>query len=720
MDIIQKIVSLLLCLMLFAGCTAPTTVLPAATTAEPGEPFPTANLPPTITASPVASATATPIPTETPTALLPTSTLAPLETEAASADIPTPSASSQTALLAMPEKGVLRLGKGYPASLAVAPESKLVAIGSPAGIFVYHLSETGQALQLDPLWAEWIAHGVSQVAFSTSGAVLAGVTGDAIRLWDGRDGKPLRSIPIGLPPEGTPLTRIALSPDGKTLAAIMWNQDVSLWETVSGNPISGIQAGQVATMRWNLAFGPENSPSAGYLAVCIDDNNYVFALQHSRLVTTFADNCSDGYETRYTFTPDGKQVLAGGSAWDMTDPPSTADDFVNFRPLGNGLFSPDMQWYVHTNSLPLTEFGYQIVQAVRLDQQDQIKPVHLLASASLQDFAFLDAQTIIVTSNTHGVQAIRLGDEKQRAWVQDFTPFSPRFSPDGNFIVGDTGNNTYFFWDARTGEIARQIDQPGVPSPDFNYFITSSGYDQNTYMYQLHLTDAHGNKLLNWEDRGPDAMNPDSSIKVAYTPDSRQAIVISSAIYQIDLQAAKIVQTVTFKEMFASAIRDTYIFRVSGAALLADRKSIAAVWQLGDASAYIVYDPRQKVRTVDKDIPFWIDRTTFSTAPSASLAALSTWDGKIILTDASTGQTMVELDFPATANQEGAPSTAISPDGKTIAASMDGGPLCLWDADGANERCYDVDVWGEPVFSPDGQRLAFNSNGQMVVWNWME
>ena len=193
-------------------------------------------------------------------------------------------------------------------SMAISPDHQVLAAGSENGQIWLWNTITGQMLE-DPL----IGHTtwVMDVAFSPDSKMLAsaGCTKsegyncqqNEIRLWQVATGKPLGTL-TGL---GVDLTRIAFSPDGKTLAASSNDNAVWLWELQTQQqidpPIPGHERGLTG-----VVFSPDGRTLAmgGDHTVQLWDvtsrNRIGLPLDHGESLFTMA------------FSDDGKMLATGG------------------------------------------------------------------------------------------------------------------------------------------------------------------------------------------------------------------------------------------------------------------------------------------------------------------------------------------------------------------------------------------------------------------------
>ncbi|MDE0086523.1 MAG: hypothetical protein OXU23_12470, partial [Candidatus Poribacteria bacterium] len=125
----------------------------------------------------------------------------------------------------LPEGAKARLGKGWiSGDIAYSPDGRRLAVASSIGIWLYD-AHTGTELNL------LTGHEapITGIAFSLDGQTVAsGSLDNTVRLWDAVSGAH-KSTLVG---HEDRITSLAYFPNGTTLASGSWDKTVRLWDTV--------------------------------------------------------------------------------------------------------------------------------------------------------------------------------------------------------------------------------------------------------------------------------------------------------------------------------------------------------------------------------------------------------------------------------------------------------------------------------------------------------
>ncbi|MDV3222448.1 TIR domain-containing protein [Intrasporangium sp.] len=264
-----------------------------------------------------------------------------------------------------------------------------------------------------------VGTGVTGLAGVTGVTGLTGVTGGqdgVVRVWDLGAGGPARRL-AALDGE---VRSIALSPDGRTVAASSSRGAVGLWELATGNRVP-----------WTRSSAPpgeaEHQGSVRSIAFSADGRSLATAGQDGVVIVREAstgrvEHVFEGYRdwlNAVTFTPDGTLLVAAGG-----------------RTEGRSVDERILLWDVRAGGLHAELTGHD--EAVRA----------LSVSPDGRTFASADAEGIIkVWSLPEGRMLRRLDGHQDRI-------FGLSFSPDGTLLASAGRDHTVRLWDPATGEPA--------------------------------------------------------------------------------------------------------------------------------------------------------------------------------------------------------------------------------------------------------------------------
>jgi len=187
----------------------------------------------------------------------------------------------------------------WPSSVALSPDSKLLAVAHHEGVTLWEVGSWGQLRTLAG------SGGTEDVAFSPDGERLVTATGNAVKLWETDTGKELLTLPAG------PTRAVAYSPSGQFIAASagVAGQDIKLWDAASGDELYTL------TGHTNWVESVRFSPDGRTLASgSIDNTVRLWDVAEGRQLRVFT-----GHENQVTdvaFSPDGR--LLASVSWDLT------------------------------------------------------------------------------------------------------------------------------------------------------------------------------------------------------------------------------------------------------------------------------------------------------------------------------------------------------------------------------------------------------------------
>jgi serine/threonine-protein kinase len=246
-------------------------------------------------------------------------------------------------------------------------------------------------------------------AFSPNGKVLAAASGadeSSLYFWNATTGK--RAADLGN--INATIAYVAISPDGRVLAAVDATGVVHLWNLVTGQQTNDIGK-SAAPFFEDLAISPDSQTLATLENSGTRDEVYLWSLATNRIFAILT-NPGGSAVLSVTFSPDGKMIALGGlngktSLWDtttrkllatFTDPDSSGVLPTAFSPDGEMLATGDLNgktylWNLRTRALVAVLANPGGTLAPVLNEKDRNAVVSLAFSP--------DGKTL-ATSGTNG------------------------------------------------------------------------------------------------------------------------------------------------------------------------------------------------------------------------------------------------------------------------------------------------------------------------------
>jgi WD40 repeat protein len=272
--------------------------------------------------------------------------------------------------------------------------------------------------------------GISAVAYSPDGRILATGEADWIRLWDVAKGQELRrleKIPFGV-------YSLAFSPDGRWLASGGFDRIVRLWEIATGKEVRQCE-GHRGSVEW-VAFSPDGKQ---VVSTGKDQTIRIWDAATGQKIRVLTGHANWVYCA--SFTPDGKSVISGSR--DMTSRIWEADTGNPVRMIR--LIPPGPKDYSPTDSalVVLSPDGQNLVSARNnrrlllwnVKSGQMIRPFEETRQTAR---SLYEAQAIVQPMNT-------------RDSIVDQRIYAAAFSLDGRRVA--TGQNeSVVVWETASGK----------------------------------------------------------------------------------------------------------------------------------------------------------------------------------------------------------------------------------------------------------------------------
>ncbi len=511
--------------------------------------------------------------------------------------------------------------------------------------------------------------GMSGVALSSDGKTLAAMAGTTLQLWSVETGKELHQIK--LPAFGT--SGLTFLPDGKTLAARGNDRTLYFWSVETGKEVRQHKAKQPDNVRGGVFF--IGGAGTGGLSFSPDGKTLATAEME------FANQKIEAY-VKLTEVETGKEIRRIKGAQNN---------------LGAVTFAPDGKSLVYASGKTIYQCETATGKEIRQFDGPQGSVMALVfapGGKTLASKGFPD-QLIRLWEVASGKEAGQLGTPaggvgrgNAQVFVGGFGGVAGgrdfAFSPDGKVVLAAAGN-TVCLWDVATSKELPLVG--GHRGPVQNILIAPDGKSL--------LSRGADNTIRRWDSTGKELSRfplPEGTTAVAFSPDGR-----TMALGNVD-KTIRLHETATGKEL------RQLNGHVNGAAVLTfspDSKTLASRGN----------DNSIKLHDVAKGSELQQITTQQANAQGNPGGVVMVWGGF----GGSTG-------------------LAFSPDGKSLASTVSSGPGRAAVPNARGGLSSEIHVWDVTtgkvarkialpaqrgvngfVFSPDGRVLATDNTDQTIT-----
>jgi WD40 repeat protein len=603
-------------------------------------------------------------------------------------------------------------------SAAFSPDGKTLAEGTDKGGVRLWNTVTGQPIST--LVPASRSGTVYSVAFSPDGKILASggsnPNGDGqVQLWNTATGRPVRTllVPTPLPIYIDGVSSVAFSPDGKIVAAATGNGQIQLWDTATGQPIRAWLAASYATAITSIVFSPD-----GKILASGADDVRLWNVATGQPIGTLHTSHQSGVNS-VAFSPDGKILAASGGTtnggshvqlWSTATrkpigtPLATSGNPLAFSPDGTTLASGDgpdgtQLWNIATG---------QLVGSLPASATGPVSWVGFSPDGKILASVGVDGE--IELWNADAIKPRIIPPTASYSGMID----TVAFSPDGKILAsgdqdGEGSDGRVQLWNVATGQ---PIGAPLTASPDNP--VNSVAFSPDGKI--LASADGDGDVRL-WDTAtrqpiGTLLASPRGEVlSVAFSPDGK---ILASA----DDNDQVLLWNTTTWEPVGTLLTSSAAGSASSVAFSPDGKTLAAGTANGQIQLWNTAT-RQPIRTQLASSAGGSPSVAFS--PDGKTLAISSGEGPLQLWNTATGQ-LTSIPLPASSTGSFG-SVAFSPDGKTLAAGTASGQIQLWNT--ATRQPIGALLPGSPsggstsmAFSPDGKTLIEGSaDGSFQLWD---
>jgi WD40 repeat protein len=341
---------------------------------------------------------------------------------------------------------------GYRSYARFSPDGGILASNGDGDVVLWDLA-TGKVLgriEDTRIWA-------SDVVLHPDGQTLLLAGKQCVGQWEITSGKRRRQFCM----PGGQITGLALSPDGRRVAAVDEDGAVHVWETATGREVFSTEGHRRALL--SFAFTPDSR----HLISAASDGVRVWDIRTTKVVSSFA---RDTEFTSLAFLPDGKTLLAGGEG----HPPQLWDpaggrvirEFSGPKESARLRLSRDGKLAASVAGSPTRQDPQILLWEVQSGEVTaRTGPSGFGESghrrARFAEFA-PDGACLAVGSTDGMLELWTLREGKAADLMNPEEMYGAVFSPDGRLLVVACWNCIRFF-ETGTGKVIGEYGRPGKP-----------------------------------------------------------------------------------------------------------------------------------------------------------------------------------------------------------------------------------------------------------------
>lgn len=524
-------------------------------------------------------------------------------------------------------------------------------------------------------------------SFSPDGSRILTADYNRAIVWDARTGRPL----YVLRRDTRSVQGVAFSPDGSRILTA--GVSVQVWDARTGHEVSVIRgpAGGV-----QAAFSPEGSR---IVTVFSDGSIRVWDARTGRLLLRLHGTSMPDPDSRPSFSPDGRRILASGSStglWDartgqrlltLTDPSTVTSDEQD------AAFSPDGTRLVTENTGELTVFD-----------AENGNPLFVLRdpTSTVRSVAFSpDGARLVTAESDYTARIWDASSLTEQLIKPDPSSYSnlndAAFSPDGSELIATARARKAWIWDARTGSLTGTLNDP-------NGMLASAAFSPDG----ARIVTTDGQRAQVWDARSG---VPRVTFGAGVAPFSASYSSGGAAILTADLGQTATLWNALSGRQLADYRVPAYTY-IASAALSPDASRVVVAASDGTARIFKAQTGRQVV--VLRGHSGAVNSAAYS--PDGSRVVTASADQTSRVWDAHSGSQLLVLSGH-TGNVN---SAVFSPDGSLVATGGDDQTIRIWNArTGLQLLVFRVRIGAVKTveFSRDGYRLLSANEGDVEIWS---